>query len=413
MTICIATDSYPPQNSGIATHNSYLVKLLLESGNKVIVLTAAFDQLKDQDLVIDQGDLIIVTLKRSYAEQYNYYKKFIRTGTREAAVWISLGMAMRKWLTTNSEKYDIDVIEFSDYGGFGLFLIDKYLPPVVMMCHGMLTQLNKKEFHNQDENLSLIRFLETNALRLADSVVCHSHANAAEIANEYRIKTSYVTAPWTQETIKEPPVIKHEFIISGKLQVCKGALVIANALQSLHADYPHLKIYWYGDDTYTAPGGWMVSKYIHKHFPKIWQKTFVWKKSLPRKLMMEELEASETIIIPSTWETFNYVVLEAANRKKGLIISRQAGISSVLASGENYISIDANDPHSVKNAILKLHSDKDLVKTLGEHVAATCTEIFDRMNFINDRKRVYDQAIEKRKNQQPANPLESFFIPLR
>jgi glycosyltransferase involved in cell wall biosynthesis len=413
MTICIATDSYPPHNSGIATHNSYLVKLLLDSGNKVIVLTASFDQPREEDLVIDQGDLVIITLKKSYGEQFNYYKKFFRSGTREAAVWISLGMAMRKWMTTNSEKYNIDVIEFSDYGGFGLFLVDSYLPPAVMMCHGMLTQLNKKEFHNQDENLAMIRFLESNAARLSDAVICHSHTNAEELANEWKIKTNYVTAPWFNDSIQEAPVTRHEFIIASRLQVCKGALVIANALQSLHKDYPRLKIHWYGDDTYTAPGGWLVSKYLKKHFPKIWQHSFIWKKSVPRKQLLEEIAASESIIIPSTWETFNYVALEGANRKKAMIISKQAGISSVINPAGNYLSIDANDAHSVKTAIIKLHTEKEMVKSLGESLAATVPDIFNKINFNNDRKRVYDMAIEHRKNNRPVNPLESFFIPLR
>src|SRR5687767_12385104 len=99
MTICLATDSYPPHNSGIATHNLYLVRLLVESGIKVIVLTADFTKMKEDDSVTDQGGIVLVTLKKSYGEQHRYFSQFIRSGNREAAVWLSLGMAMRHWLT--------------------------------------------------------------------------------------------------------------------------------------------------------------------------------------------------------------------------------------------------------------------------------------------------------------------------
>lgn len=411
MTICIATDSYPPHNSGIATHNSYLVKLLRESGNKIVVLTANFDQRKEEDSIEDQGDLVIVTLKKSYGQQFDYFSRIVRTGNREAAIWLSLGMAMRNWMMKNAGHYQFDLIECSDYGGFGVFLIDRMLPPVVLMCHGMLTQLNKKEFHNQDENLKIIRFLELGTLKNADAVICHSRTNAHELADEYDIRTSFVTAPWIQEKIENKKTVRYEFLTASRLQVCKGALVLAEALRSLQKDYPGIKLTWIGDDTYTAPGGWLVSKYIRKHYPTIWQKTFIWKKALPRQQMMEELNAAETLVIPSAWETFNYVALEAANRRKAAIITRQAGFASVIKPDNNYLEADSDDTSSLGNAMIKLHTGKDLLEKLGENMADTVDIVFSKLNFLNDRKLAYSLAVDNRKNKTPSNPLDAFFIP--
>lgn len=409
MTICIATDSFPPKNSGIATHNSYLVKLLQEAGHSIVVLTVDFDNRKGPDTTKQQNGVTIITLKKSYTKQFDHFSRFIKNGNREAVVWMSLGMAMRKWLLENSSTYNFDIIEYSDYGGFGLFLIDPTLPPVVMMCHSMLTQLSQHEFYNDDENLSIIRFLETNSINNADAVICHSHSNAEEIAKNFSTKTFYVTAPWINDDVKTSAKIKNDFLIASRLQICKGALVMAEAIQLLHKEHPGINVVWIGEDTYTAPKGSMVSKYIKKNFPSVWQKNFTWKKAIPRKELLETLNNSGVIIIPSVWETFNYVALEAANRRKPMIITKQAGVSSLFTAGKEIILADSTDANSVAEAMIRLKEDKDLCTSLGENAFTGLERSFNQQQFLSDRNDAYAFAIQHRKSNPPVNPMNAFF----
>ena len=409
MTICIATDSFPPHNSGIATHNSYLVKLLQEAGHRIIVLTVDFDNQKQDDTIEEQNGITIARLKKSYAEQFRYFSRFIKSGNREAAVWLSLGAAMRTWLIENNKKFGIDIIESSDYGGFGLFLIDPALPPVVVMCHSMLSQLSQHEFYNPDENVPVIRFLETNMLQYADAVICHSHSNAREIETVYNKKTYYVTAPWISDAVVPASSLKHSFIVASRLQVCKGALVMAAAMQNLGRTHPGIKLTWIGDDTYTGPGGSLVSKYIKKKFPSVWQKSFAWKKALPRKELLGQLNESEVLIIPSAWETFNYVALEAANRKKAMVITKQAGVSSLFDAGKEILLADADDIHSITDAMIELKGDKELARSLGENAFAGLEKIFNKQKFLADRMEAYAMAGEHRTSHPPINPLQAFF----
>jgi len=102
MTICIATDSFPPHNSGIATHNAYLVKLFQEGGHKIVVLTVDFTRLKSPDSIKEENGITIVTLNESYNVQFKYFSQFIKAGNKEAVVWMSLGVGMRKWLLENN-----------------------------------------------------------------------------------------------------------------------------------------------------------------------------------------------------------------------------------------------------------------------------------------------------------------------
>jgi glycosyltransferase involved in cell wall biosynthesis len=409
MTICIATDSFPPHNSGIATHNAYLVKLLQEGGHKVVVLTVDFTRLKSPDSIKEEDGITIVSLNESYNVQLKYFNQFIKSGNREAAVWMSLGVAMRKWLLENNATYNFDIVEFSDYGGFGIFLVDISLPPTVAMCHSMLVQFSQHEFYNSDENLSLIKFLETNSIQHADAVICHSHSNAVDIEKEFNKKTLYATAAWISDNVTPSISYKTEFLVVGRLNIYKGALIMAEVMSLLQQQHPEIKVVWIGDDSYTAPEGSMVSKYIKKHFPSVWQKNFVWKKGIPRKELLEYINDSEVVVIPSKWETFNYVALEAANRKKPMIITKQAGVSSLFIAGKEIILADADDINSIADAMIKLKTDKELAQSLKENVLTGLERSFSKEKILADRNKAYEIAIQHRKANPPVNPLQPFF----
>ena len=409
MTICVVTDSFPPHNSGIATHNSCLVKLLQEAGHGIVVLTIDFTNLKGADTITREDNITVVRLKNSYSEQYNYFSRFIKSGNREAVVWLSLGTSMRNWLLNNNAAFNFDVIECSDYGGLGLFVADPLLPPVVIMCHSMLTQLSEHEFYNPDENLSIIRFLEMNAIQQADGIICHSPKNAEEITKTFNKKALYATAPWINETRHGLSNSKITFLIASRLQVCKGALIMAETLKALQQEHPDINVVWIGDDTYTAPEGSTVSKYLKKKFPSVWQKSFLWKKGVPRKELLENMDNSAVIIIPSTWETFNYVALEAANRKKAMIITQQAGVSSLFIAGKEILLTDANNIQTIADAMIKLKQDKELVLSLGEQAFAGLERNFNKGRFLADRNEAYATAIHERKTNLRVNPIQTFF----
>lgn len=409
MTICIATDSFPPHNSGIATHNAYLVKLLQEGGHKVVVLTVDFTRLKSPDSNTEQNGVTIVTLNESYNVQLKYFSQFIKSGNREAAVWMSLGVAMRKWLLENNTTFKFDIIEFSDYGGFGIFLVDVLLPPTVAMCHSMLTQFNQHEFYNPDENLSLIKFLETNSIQNADAVICHSHSNAQDIEKEFNKKALYATAAWISDNVNPSVNYKTEFLVVGRLNIYKGALIMVEVMSLLQQQHPDIKVVWIGDDSYTAPEGSMVSKYIKKNFPSVWQKNFIWKKGIPRKELLDYMNESEVIVIPSKWETFNYVALEAANRRKPMIITKQTGVSSLFIAGKEIILADGDEINSIADAMIKLKKDKELTHSLSKNVLAGLERSFSKEKFLTDRTKAYEVAIQHRKTNPPVNPLQAFF----
>jgi len=409
MTICIATDSFPPHNSGIATHNAYLVKLLQEGGYKVVVLTVDFTQLKSPDSIKEKDGITIVTINESYNVQFKYFSQFIKSGNREAVVWMSLGVAMRKWLLENNPTFNFDIIEFSDYGGFGIFLVDASLPPTVAMCHSMLAQFSQHEFYNPDENLSLIKFLETNSIQHADAVICHSHSNAEDVKKEFNKKTLYATAAWISDDVIPSVNSKTEFLVVGRLNIYKGALIMAEVMTLLQKQHPDIKVVWIGDDSYTAPEGSKVSKYLKKHFPSIWQKNFIWKKGIPRKELLDHINESEVVVIPSKWETFNYVALEAANRKKPMVITKQAGVSSLFIAGKEIILADADNINSIADAMIKLKEDKSLPHSLSENVLAGLERSFSKEKFLADRNKAYEVAIQHRKENPPVNPLQTFF----
>src|SRR5690242_18642397 len=182
MTICIATDGFPPMTGGIATFYGHLSAMLTKYGHKVIVLMVDHDMKMQDDEIKESGAVTKVLLRKSYTTYKEKYAPYFRPGGLDAPGWIAIGMAMRDWLQQNHKKYSIDVIETTDYGGLGAFLLAEELPPVIITGHGSYTQLKKYNHSLNDSHNNLVTELEMFAFRNADMVIAHSPLNQSDLS---------------------------------------------------------------------------------------------------------------------------------------------------------------------------------------------------------------------------------------
>src|SRR4051812_48662177 len=111
MTICIVTDSFPPDLGGIATFYGNLSGLLTDAGHQVVMIKVDQDADENEaDEIIHTHQLTKVTLKKSYKDKYDHFKRYFRPGGLNAPSWISAGLSIRDWLLKNARNYNIDII---------------------------------------------------------------------------------------------------------------------------------------------------------------------------------------------------------------------------------------------------------------------------------------------------------------
>lgn len=399
MTICIATDGFPPQVGGIATFNKHLVSLLTDADHKVIVLYMAYDS-EENDQIITEGLLTKVILRKTYQQHYKQWQGYFRPGGYDAANWIAIGMAMRQWLLSNNNQFNIDVIEASDYGGCGIFLCDGSLPPVIITGHGSLVQLSRYNYSNNDDSYRVVCKLEELSFIQADAVIAHSQVNKLDLEKLFKRHIESATIPWiNKDTGDNHPADKNKLLVIGGLQPAKGVYTMAAAMELLSFKQPGIVLEWIGGDTWLAPGQQKVSTYLEKKYPFVWQHNFIWKNEQSHSTTQQYLSSASLVIIPSDFETFSYVAIEAAVYKKAIVITDKTGASGLFTHGQDAWIVPANDPAALAEAILHLLSNPGLCKQLGENACHTIQLELTKEKIVAERLFVYNTAVQSQKQK--------------
>ena len=79
------------------------------------------------------------------------------------------------------------------------------------------------------------------------------------------------------------------------------------------------------------------------------------------------LSAAEILVLPSEYEAFGIVLLEAAAAATPVIGTRVGGIPEAMSDGKNGFLVDYNNPVLLADKILSLIGDEKLCKELGNH----------------------------------------------
>lgn len=283
--------------------------------------------------------------------------KFIKSVKKAAkdslyvASAIAIGEAFKDWLITNHKNYAIDIIETIEVNGIGAFLIDPRLPPVVVCAHGALFQLAKYDYTRLDKRYRILTGLEKKALLNADLVVTHSPSYQRLLAEEFKIAIDFATAPWQTGSEPENHHMRFELLIIGRLQACKGVMVIVEALQKSVNEGREIKIVWIGRDTHTAPNGALWSTFLQRKYASIWQKNLIWIPEMKKHAIRDIIASAGIVIIPSIWESFGYASIEAASAGKPVIISEGAGSAYLFKETANATIFPINDSGALLEAI--------------------------------------------------------------
>jgi glycosyltransferase involved in cell wall biosynthesis len=406
MNICIATTNFPPDTGGIATYYGNLVKLLLEAGHKVILLTICHDDNNmGEDVMEIKNDLTIVTFKRSFTTYLKKYQPYFSKGDLDAPRWIASGYAMHDWLIKFHKTYGLEIIEVPDYGGLGIFLINKNLPPVVITGHGCYLQLSRYNPSNSNSHSRTLKKLELLSFEYADEIIPYSPFNADDLSRITGRNISYLNAPWLSRNVLLTDTTEAKTIVVGGLQKIKGALTAANAVRLVAKMDPNFKLTWIGGDTYTAPGLKKMSTYLEQNFAAEWNTYFYWAGNRPHEETMLSIAGSAIVVIPAEWETFNFVSLEAASLEKAIIITDKTGAVYLFKHRYDAYIIPADDPRALADAIMVLKNDHDLRKMLGKNAAETVRRNFQASVDMQKRIERYKEVCRKSRQPLPENEI--------
>jgi len=117
---------------------------------------------------------------------------------------------------------------------------------------------------------------------------------------------------------------------------------------------------------------------------------------MPPEKVMEEIRRSMFAVLPSIWyENAPYFVLEAFALGKPVVAARIGGITELVRDGETGFTFEPGNAQGLREKILYLIKDHDLVRTLGRQARAFVVENWNPEKNYQQLMEVYALAREK------------------
>jgi len=121
----------------------------------------------------------------------------------------------------------------------------------------------------------------------------------------------------------------------------------------------------------------------------------------PRKDVPALMYAIDVFAMPSIWEGFGLVLLEAMAAARPVVASRVATIPEVVVDGETGLLVRPGDPQALAEALAQLAEDPALARQFGEAGRQRLRTNFSIEKMVGDTELLYRELLDDRESPAP------------
>lgn len=333
MNILLFCWEYPPNGSGIGRYVGEMSSALSLAGHSVTVLTSRSAGLPEDDRI----------------SNVHVLRKFDRNELRSARI--------ARLAVDVARDCRADWIEVAEHWGEGTTLLKmRSRPPVVVKMHYndvLKTPRYSQAWYSWQRlmiDLACLRQWkglrdERFSIENADVLLAPCHRILSEARRGgLRLPASCGVVPnpvrhlddWVNKEADQPTIL-----LVGRLDVGKGLPYIRPMLEHLVKAYPDVRMEIAGGDSY-ARGLGSVQSWFLQQLGSMGAHVNLLGVLSPTELD-EAYRRAWVVIVPSRWDTFPQVVLEAMVRGKPIVASPHGGMPEMLAETEAVVAEPASD----------------------------------------------------------------------
>ncbi|TET80883.1 MAG: glycosyltransferase family 1 protein [Anaerolineales bacterium] len=290
---------------------------------------------------------------------------------------------------TKGFEYDLIHSHYWLSGLVGLALRQAWNIPLIQMFHTLAVMKNRVARSKEEESSSLRLETEGRLLREADRVVAATPAEVAQIQWLYREDISrVVVVPPGVDTSHFYPIPKDEakefigvpchdrmLLFVGRIEPLKGVDTLIEAVGILHGEgvldeHPFCLAIIGGDpqvsqEQMTAEMERLQS--LRKSLGILDLITFLGKRD--QDTLQYYYSAAEVVVVPSHYESFGLVALEAMACGTPVVASETGGLAFLVRDGETGFHVPTADPKALAERLRVIIQDDVLRAKLGNQAA--------------------------------------------
>jgi glycosyltransferase involved in cell wall biosynthesis len=354
MRLLVVTPEFPPHSGGgICSYYDLLCDALAQAGADVhVVVATPFSAYPDYQTP-SGVKVSFIPLNRVEAHAARLSKFAAAPMFRR---WIGAGLAAAERVQQIGS--DFDVVETADFGLlFAPLVALADRPPLTIALHGSIGQIAEHEpaAPGMALDVELSRLAEAIMLPAAGRLVALSPLNAQEWSARLETPVKVSPPPFRVAAATASDSKGFTGIVAARIQSWKGPALLCEAIAELGSAAQGMKIAWAGRDTPTAPDGTSMAAWLGRTYPDVWGRYVIPIGSQPRAVIDSMLASVRCVVVPSTWDTFNYTIPEGMGAGSVVVASQRAGASFLIADGENGFVCDAAHSEALGETLLKAH----------------------------------------------------------
>ncbi len=395
LSIWILTSEFPPMyGGGISTycHESGLAWSMC--GHRVKVFTRA-DPAQEGRAVEDIG------------ERYSVIRVPI---VAEPAIQNALGFwhLMSYCLADEvvreiRERNDApDMIEVQDYGALGYFLLKRKLAgceelvstKIVVYTHTPVFELVKV---NQESSYLFPNYwlgqCEKFCLQAADSVISPSRFLKRHLESYCRDDIKVIPYPFflggavssAPKPVREP---EFDCVYAGRLEYRKGVLQLLAAFKGIWDSGEKVTLHMVGGDTQWVPRRTSMKSYIEKLYSRyIKDGLITFSDAVPPDVLPSVFSSGKVVVIPSIYENFPYVCMQAMGLGNVVLVSASGGQAEMVGGDASCgLVFDWDEPGSFSKQLKRLlRKSSDELVAMGDAARRRISMLCNYERFVERR----------------------------
>jgi glycosyltransferase involved in cell wall biosynthesis len=374
MKIVFVCNEYPPRpHGGIGTFVHTVAQGLLQKGHQVTVV--GFGESGREEM--DEG-IRVVTLLES---KIRYLGNLISR------------LRLRRWLTLQAERGQLDIVEVPDYMGVLPFRLRGCA--VVIRLHVSSTSISLQAGRKVSAGISRYErrtlAANTNWIGVSNYVLDLTHTTFGLSAK--RSAMIYNPVPTVPSHLPEMPELPARFVLyAGQISRRKGALVLAEAARDFIASHPDVHLVYVGGEI-PQHGDRPISELIRETVgPELNGRVHILG-HLNREKVLACMTRAAVFAFPSCLEALPLVVLEAMKCGVPVVCTTYPPGPEIVEDGVNGLLADPTSPRDFSEKITRLLGDSALAHRLAVNARQTVIERFSLERCLDETERFYEKCL--------------------
>ena len=308
-------------NGGIGTYTGVMAKGLSSLKHEVHMITVGQKEMS----YIEDGVHVHVIPKHKSKRMY----------------YLEQGFKIYEKMLQLLEQYEIDVIESPEWMAQGLIVASEIDIPIVTRLHTPLFLIEKicngQRIYRDSEEIKRYERLQAKRSKLV-TAPCNSISNL--VKDEWGVGSITIPNPINTADYEVNVCDKPAILYMGRLEYRKGVLVLADCIEKLMNQVPNAKLIMCGQDTFYK------KKSVKKMFLERCQgceENIEFIEHADSETKKELMKRVSIVVLPSLWENFSYVCLEAMAQGKTVVATKSGGFIEMIEDGKSGYLVEAGN----------------------------------------------------------------------